>query len=388
MRTWVRAIGRGWVVRDGVPGPDVDEFAEPDRVVAALAGPDAAGDTLLAVQHPARTPAALAHGHTVAEALPAARAALKRLIAEHYVPMSDFVALYRIEGPDGAAAGVLCLVDPAEVGADGLARVRHTEEVYPEVVAERAAMLAGLGCATSAAMLVPASDGAELTARVEWACESLGSPRLSTSDQAGRRHELWVVPGGAVQEYLLASIAAGELLVADGNHRVAAARDAGRGALLALVTAGPRLEIGAIHRVLAGTGLDVAALSARWRAAGLDVRPSDGAAPSCPGAVVAVAGETAVRVTLPVPDGPGPVIDHDVVERVLLREALGVDPDGPSVRPLPAGRPVPPDADVVLLLAPVPFADVLAVHAANRRMPRKATYFTPKPRSGLVLADL
>jgi uncharacterized protein (DUF1015 family) len=28
------------------------------------------------------------------------------------------------------------------------------------------------------------------------------------------------------------------------------------------------------------------------------------------------------------------------------------------------------------------------VHDAGKRMPRKATYFTPKPRSGLLLADL
>ena len=28
------------------------------------------------------------------------------------------------------------------------------------------------------------------------------------------------------------------------------------------------------------------------------------------------------------------------------------------------------------------------VHAAGGRMPRKSTYFTPKPRSGLLLADL
>jgi uncharacterized protein (DUF1015 family) len=42
----------------------------------------------------------------------------------------------------------------------------------------------------------------------------------------------------------------------------------------------------------------------------------------------------------------------------------------------------------VVQLAPVSYADVLAVHAAGRRMPRKATYFTPKPRSGLVLAEL
>jgi uncharacterized protein (DUF1015 family) len=38
----------------------------------------------------------------------------------------------------------------------------------------------------------------------------------------------------------------------------------------------------------------------------------------------------------------------------------------------------------VLLIAPVPMKEVLA----GTKMPRKSTYFTPKPRSGLLLADL
>jgi len=62
MTRWVRAIRHGWVVTAGVPGPDVDEFAEATEVVAALAGPGGGGDTLLAVQHPHRTPRALAEG--------------------------------------------------------------------------------------------------------------------------------------------------------------------------------------------------------------------------------------------------------------------------------------------------------------------------------------
>ena len=81
----------------------------------------------------------------------------------------------------------------------------------------------------------------------------------------------------------------------------------------------------------------------------------------------------------------------DVIERRSIRyrtSSVAGTSARISVRPLPAGRPLPPDADAVVLLAPVTFADVLAVHAAGRRMPRKATYFTPKPRSGLVLADI
>ena len=219
------------------------------------------------------------------------------------------------------------------------------------------------------------------------ACAGLGLPDLSTSDAAGRRHDLWVVPEGPLQSRLLAAAAGTDLLVADGNHRVAAAAAAGHGALLALVTAGPALRIGAIHRVLTGTGLGPEDLVTRWSAAGLDVRYDDHAVP-VPGEVVVRAGPAVLRVPLPATGGPWPVIDHEVVEQVLFARALGVDPDGPCVRPLPAGRPLPPEADAVVLLAPVSYADVLAVHAAGRRMPRKAPYFTPKPRSGLVLAGL
>ncbi|MBB4684340.1 DUF1015 family protein [Amycolatopsis jiangsuensis] len=378
MDTWVRPIRRGWVVRGQVPGPDVDEFAEPDAVTAALASPAAAGDTLLAAQHPARTPTALAAGLDLAAALPAARATLARLRARHYRALREFVTAYRI---DGTVSGVLCLVDAGGLTA-GDAHVWHTEEVYPEVVAERAAVLTGLGCATSAALLVPVDEGARLTEAVEAA--RTGRPDVSTVDHAGRVHELWVVPSGTVQERLLRAASAADLLVADGNHRVAAA--AATGSLLALITAGPPLEIGAIHRVLTGTGLTADRLATAWRAAGLAVTPAaDPTPPAAPGAAVVLAGGTALHVRLPADDPLS--IDHEVVERVLVAGALGVAPDGPHLRPLLPGRPVPPEADAVVQLAPVPFETVRAVHAAGRRMPRKATYFTPKPRGGLVLAE-
>jgi uncharacterized protein DUF1015 len=390
MSGWIRPVRRGWVVRDEVPGPDVDEFAEPGQVTAALAAPGGADGTLLAVQHPHRTPAALADGLGLTAALPIARAALAHLREHHYRPVSDVVAPYRVDGPDGSAVGLLCVADPAAVGADGLTNVRHTEEVYPDVVAERAAMLAALGCATSAAMLMPVTGGERLTALVSVAIDELGAPSVSTVDSRRRRHELWLLGKGERQDELLALAQAHPLLVADGNHRVAAAAVAGQGLLLALVTAGPDLRIGPIHRVLTGTGLDLAGMARRWRAAGLDVRPSeDRTPPSCPGEVVVLSGESALRVTLP-PVGASasdPRIDHSVVEQVMISHALGVDPEGPSLSPLLPGVPLPADRDAVLLLAPVPFDALLAVHEAGRRMPRKATYFTPKPRSGLLLAD-
>lgn len=370
-----------------VPGPDVDEFAEPHRVIAALRQPGVGADTLLAVQHPHRTPGALAVGSSVADALPAARQMLDRLLVSAYREVSVIVAPYEVSGPDGTAVGLLCLVDPAAVDADGHARIRPAEQVYPDVVTDRATVLTGLGVATSAAMVVPVTGGELLTSAVHHVIGQ-SPPAVSTLDSAGRRHRVWLVGPGADQDELVAVAGRRPLLVADGNHRVAAAIGAGS-SLLALVTGGPDLRVGAINRVLVHTGLRVADLAVAWRAIGVDVTETATARPE-PGTVVAIAGDRSLLVRLPVPaaDEPLPRVDHGVVEQILIAKALGIDPAGRQVRPLPANARPPQGADAVLLIAPVPYRDVLAVHEQGRRMPRKATYFTPKPRSGLVLAAL
>lgn len=370
---WVGPIAHGWVVRDEVPGPDVDEFAEPDRVTAALAARGPAR-TLLAVQHPHRTPEAVAAGRGLRESLPAARNTLSTLLRTAYREVSTVVAPYEVDGPDGTACGVLCMVDPAAVDAG---HVRHSEDIYPDIAAERAAVLTGLGYATSAAMLVPVGERDELTAELRNHIDGQ-RPVVSTVDSGGRRHRLWL----SRDTSLLTAVEAHPLMVADGNHRVAAAT-AANVSMLALVTAGPALRIGAIHRALTNTGLTATSLAKAWRAAGLTVRENTTArTPVEPGSAVARCPTGTLEVDLP--NG----LDHAFVEEVLIAQALRLDPAGPDVKPLPAGRTPPPNTDAVIELAPVPLATVLAEHAAGRRMPRKSTYFTPKPRSGLLLADL
>lgn len=385
----VRPIGTGWVVTGRVPGPDVDEFAEPDQVIAALAGHNA-HDSLLAVQHPNHTPQAMAAGLSVSEALPDARRMLERLLDQAYRRVEHVVAPYLATGSDGTALGMLCLVDPAAVDADGQARVRQAEQVYPDVVAERAAVLAGLGCATSAAMLVPVTGGGTLTAVLRRVIDGHGAPDVDLTDSGGRQHRLWLLGPGPDQDELIALAQRHPLLVADGNHRVAAATGA-RSALLALVTGGPGLRVGPIHRMLVGTGCSPGQLAEAWRRVGLRVRDADSTvAPDRPGTVLVLAAGRAFVVELPAPPAgePLPRIDHGVVEHLLIGEALGIDPAGPLVRALPDGTTPVDGADAVLLIAPVPYRDVLAVHDQGRRMPRKSTYFTPKPRSGLLLAHI
>ncbi|MEV4318978.1 DUF1015 family protein [Actinocrispum sp. NPDC049592] len=381
MTGFVHPIARGWVVRDAVPGPNVDEFGEPDQVRAALARPGAADGTLLAVQHPHRTPTALAEGLDLLSALPIAHAALARLRAEHYRRVDDVIALSWGDGPDGEAIGIICIVDPTAVLPNGLTFVRHTEDVYPEVVAERAAVIKGLGCATSSAMLIPADGGRRFSELVARTIGEMGDPDVSTVDVKGRRERLWLLGPGERQDEIIATAQRESLLVADGNHRVAAATLAGKGSLLALVTGGPDLRIGPINRVLVHTGLTIDDLAVRWTATGLHVQPAEDRTPET-GVVVVVAGSTALKVTL-----PGDELDHQAVERLMVAQALDIEP-AKVLRPLYEGQTPRPDADAVVLIAPVRRQDMLAIHAAGHRMPRKATYFTPKPRSGLLLADI
>src|SRR5919205_2862517 len=120
-------------------------------------------------------------------------------------------------------------------------------------------------------MLVPVTEGEQLTAAVLNCIDGLGRPVVAISDSGGRDHQLWLLNAGVEQDALLGAVARSPLLVADGNHRVAAAAASERSSLLALVTAGPELRIGAIHRALVGTGLSCAGLVTAWRRAGLVV---------------------------------------------------------------------------------------------------------------------
>jgi uncharacterized protein (DUF1015 family) len=89
-------------------------------------------------------------------------------------------------------------------------------------------------------------------------------------------------------------------------------------------------------------------------------------------------------------------MDHAIVERLVIRDGLGLEPGdkrigyvGGDYAPewlaaeVDAGR-----AELAILIAPVTVDQFVAVNLARQKMPRKSTWFTPKARGGLVLADL
>jgi uncharacterized protein (DUF1015 family) len=131
----------------------------------------------------------------------------------------------------------------------------------------------------------------------------------------------------------------------------------------------------------------------------LGATPLDRAEVPTPGrpVVIYLAGR-AYTVDLPADPALSTVdnLDHARVERVLLRDALGLDPgdkrityvggDYPAswlVGEVNAGR-----AELAVLIAPVTVEDFVAVNLARQKLPRKSTWFTPKARAGLVVSEL
>jgi uncharacterized protein (DUF1015 family) len=251
--------------------------------------------------------------------------------------------------------------------------------VFEEKVRERVALAAATGHLLSPVLLL--RHDPQLHAALAAACRD--EPATSDVDHAGRTHELWPLPPGPAADRLCALAGGGELVVADGNHRSLAAQTGALPRFLAVVTTPESVTIEPYHRLV--TELPPAAElppgePVEWR----DALPPRGT-------VYLYRRGRARAVTL-----PGEDLDHALVERWLLRGALGLDPGDKRVvyvggdyptswlhAEVDAGR-----AELAIVIAPVSVDDFLAVNLARRKMPRKSTWFTPKARAGLVLAEL
>jgi hypothetical protein len=395
----VHPIGRAWITTGGTGAQNYDEFADEAEITAIIA---ANPRSALAIEMPHRAPDS--RGTSFAAALPAAvdrLAAAKQ--AGAYTPAEQVVVAYRITGGDAAAMpaaslasldrsdatyGMFCMVDTDQISSDpdqpGL--VIRNEDVFEEKVRERVALAAATGHLLSPVLLLRRDR--ELHAALVAACQ--GDPSATDVDPAGRTHEIWSLPPGPAADRLCALAGGGELVVADGNHRSLAAQTGGLPRFLAVVTTPESVTIEPYHRLVAelppeaelppGTPIE-------WRDA-----------PPPRGTVYLYRRDRADALALPAEPDAAAVdnLDHALVERRLVREALGLDPGDKRMvyvggdypvswlrGEVDAGR-----AALAIVIAPVSVEDFLAVNLARQKMPRKSTWFTPKARAGLVLAEL
>jgi uncharacterized protein (DUF1015 family) len=392
-------VPSAWVSTGGTGAQNYDEFAGDAEITAIVA---ANPSSALAIEMPHRIPEAADAGQSFADALPLATERLVRLKDEgRLVPARDAVAVYRIDTADGPAYGVFCLVDTGEISAaahePGL--VIRNEDVFAEKVAERTALTRHLDHLLSPVLLLQSGRGAELHAYLAELVPGLGEPAVTDVDQHGQAHHLWLLPASPERDRLLELAGGGELIVADGNHRSLAAQVAGLRRFLAVVTTPESVSIQPYHRLLRSLPKPVEEVLGALTAAGATVVPllGDPRLPELAGTVTFYAEGQTYAVTLP--EAAGTVVDrldHAVLEQVLFRDILGLDPGDKAISYV--GGDYPPSwltdevdagrAAAALLIAPVTVDDFVAVNLQRLKMPRKSTWFTPKARTGLFVVDL
>ena len=393
--TVVHPISRAWITTGGTGAQNYDEFADDAEITDIIA---ANPRSSLAIEMPHRAPGSL--GKSFLEALPDAAARLAEERADgSYVPAEQVVVLYRITGPgEPAAYGLWAMVDTDQISAsaDEPGLVIRNEEVFLAKVRERVALAQTVRTLLSPVLLLQTGRGDELHAALAAAAGAAGEPAVTDLDQTGRTHALWVIPAGPLQDELTALAGGGELVVADGNHRSLAAQTGGLPRFLAVVTTPDSVAIQPYNRLV--SDLPVADFIPRLRAAGALVEelPRPAAIPG-KGTIELYAGGRSYSVVLP-QQGANPVdnLDHALVERILLGDVLGLEPADKRISyaggdypaewlrgEVDAGR-----AELAVLIAPVSVDDFVAVNLARLKLPRKSTWFTPKARGGLVLAQL
>lgn len=396
--TVVHPIARAWITTGGTGAQNYDEFADDAEITAII---EANPHSALGIEMPHRAPESA--GKSFLDALPDAVARLAEAKADgSYTPAEQVVVLYRISAPgEETGYGLFAMVDTDQIStrADEPGLVIRNEDVFIAKVRERVALAEALGHLLSPVLLLQTSRGDELHAALAAATDRAGAPAATDVDQAGRTHAIWLLGPGPEQDELTSLAGGGELVVADGNHRSLAAQTGGFPRFLSVITTPASVAIQPYNRLVSELTTTPAELLDRLRAAGAEISPLPGPAdvPTAGGTVhLHLAGQGyAVRL----PQGGGARLenlDHAQVERLLLRDALGLDPGDKRITyvggdypaswltgEVDAGR-----AELAVLIAPVTVDDFVAVNLAREKMPRKSTWFTPKARAGLVAAEL
>jgi len=397
--TAAHPIDQAWLSTGDTGAKNYDEFPDESEITRIV---EANPASMLGVEMPAHTPEAVAAGLTFEQALPAAAerlAALKE--AGRFAAFGDVAVAYRISGGEEPVAyGVYCLVDTAEISssAEEPGKVIRNEDVFIEKVKQRNELNQRLRHLLSPVLLLQSSRGEELHAAIEAAIAAAGDPVAADTDEAGRAHEIWAI-GGEAGEALTALAGDGDLIVADGNHRSLAAQVGGLDRFLAVITTPQSVVIRPYHRLVKGLPGSGTQLVEQIGQIGASVIETDGPpeTPAEGGTVVVYGRGRTWEIRFPQVEGSVvDRLDHAQVENEVFTGLLGWDAgdkrityvggDYPAswlAEQVDAGK-----ADLAILIAPVTVPDFIDVNLQRLKMPRKSTWFVPKARAGLAIAEL
>lgn len=340
------------------------------------------------------------HGKTDPHAYAGVAERLASWIASKVLVSDDIptFTVYRmtadVDGRTTTTTGVLGALTLEEPGTGDI--LPH-EQTTPKDKADRLTLLQSARVNTSPIW------GLSLTEGLGRVCAdvTMATPYLSATDD-GVLHEAWVVSDPATCQTFSELVAASPVVIADGHHRFETAltyqrerdaNDAGAGAILAYIVelAPKELEIRSIHRLIdAPPGVSVLDVLAPFFT--LEQTPDVGAE-------LAVVSRQRGALGVMTPQGqwlarvrPAAFPDGVELDQVALATAL-TSVEGVSARyhhdPATIVDAVNDGtAAAGVFVRPVSIEQIRGVAQTRTRMPPKATFFWPKPRTGIVFRPL
>jgi len=328
-----------------------------------------------------------------------AAALLERWVADGVLVADPAPAFYpyRMTSPGGrSTTGVIgALVLNADGEADD---VLPHEETLPKARSDRLDLIRATRANLSPIWGLSPAQG--LSALIDPARPPAGD----VFDDEGVRHQIWVLDDPAALDAIGHAVASAPLVIADGHHRYETAlayrhevrakngdRAGPHDQVMALVVelTEDQLSVGPIHRAVSGLppDIDLPAVFGRW----FDIVRAGPASERVVGAL-----GTSQSLALVTRDGA-----WLMTPRRETYEAAGSDLDSSLVTLALADLPEHTrtyrhhweeafaaletgSVQAVVLLRPVTVDQISEWAAARRRMPPKTTYFSPKPRTGMV----
>jgi uncharacterized protein (DUF1015 family) len=309
---------------------------------------------------------------------------------------------YRMTDPSGRATtgviGALGLADPGQESD-----ILPHEQTLPKPKSDRLDLLRATRANLSPIWGLSMASG--VTATFD---PTDDDPVADVYDDDGVRHQLWVLNDADTVAAVGAAVATAPVVLADGHHRYETARayqaerrQANGGVagpydlVMALVVelSEDQLTVGAIHRTVSGLpeDFDLVDALAPWfdvvRAGAADDRTL-GALAGSSSLTLVVGGQAYLLLAHPeVQEQEGNDLDsnliatvlaalppHEVMHRHSVAEAMEALRDG--------------EGQAAFLLRPVTVKQIEEWANERRRMPPKTTFFSPKPRTGMVFRSL
>jgi uncharacterized protein (DUF1015 family) len=234
------------------------------------------------------------------------------------------------------------------------------------------------------------------------------APTADAYDDEGVRHQLWVLDDRDAIEAITAAVAAAPVVIADGHHRYETAKayqaecraqnrhkPGPYDLILSLVVelAEDQLTVGAIHRTVSGLppGFDLLEACAAWfdvvRAGPADERTL-GALAEAHSLSLVTGGSAYLLLPLEATyEEAGNDLDSNLVAVLLShlppQESVHRHTVAEALGALKSG-----EAQAAFLLRPVTVHQIETWAAERTQMPPKTTYFSPKPRTGMVFRSL